>query len=795
MARSMEDCRSFNDLFRKATKHDPYPYQIRMSECDALPDLIEAPTGMGKTECAILAWIWRRRYADESIRRTTSRRLIYCLPMRTLVEQTQRRVSLWLDRLGLEETSDTGGTGIRLVKMLGGEIWNGWDTRPEEDQIIIGTQDMLLSRALNRGYAMSRFRWPLHFGLFSNDCTWVIDEPQLMGVGFQTTAQIRWFRQMYGGFGPTHTIWMSATIRPDWLKTIDFPDGTEFLKLSLDASDESSPSVQKRLHAKKHLSFAEAAMGDMKGLASEILADQDGSLTLVVVNTVVRAKELFKVLSAKKGTKVVLLHSQFRPSDRDRIMEEVSALGGNVAEEGKGAIIVSTQVVEAGVDISAKRLFTELAPWSSLVQRFGRCNRRGECDLGEIKIIRPNDAELEKRSLPYDSESMEKALALANGVVGVFDSSSLPKEYDDPAGLDIIRSTDLIELFDTTSDIFGSATDVSRFIRADDDSNVHVFWRDPREEEQPLPKDIELCPVPISELRDLVKAGKGMFRRFDHISGEWVPVRMDDIIPGATIMMDPAEGRYSVNIGWDKEVKDKVPIIVDPRPGPGGYGEDRNDVYRPQKKKTILEHSNDVVRVAENILNGLPHLGSLRDSLLDAALWHDSGKAHPSFQVLMGDGDGQFLAKSEGWLEKDKYEELVEQGIARRYFRHELASALMCIGLEKDFLISYIVAAHHGKVRVSIRALPGEKGPTNGSRFARGVWDGDMVPIPLKCPGANDGEIKMDLSLMDLGGANGRPSWADQVLALRDSKDMGPFRMAYLEGLLRSADERASGGE
>lgn len=37
--------------------------------------------------------------------------------------------------------------------------------------------------------------------------------------------------------------------------------------------------------------------------------------------------------------------------------------------------VVATQAVEAGVDVSARVLITELAPWSSLVQRFGRCNR------------------------------------------------------------------------------------------------------------------------------------------------------------------------------------------------------------------------------------------------------------------------------------------------------------------------------------------------------------------------------------------------------------------------------------
>ena len=69
-----------------------------------------------------------------------------------------------------------------------------WDIYPEEDAILIGTQDMLLSRALNRGYGMSRYRWPMHFGLLNNDALWVMDETQLMGPGLSTACQLEAFR-------------------------------------------------------------------------------------------------------------------------------------------------------------------------------------------------------------------------------------------------------------------------------------------------------------------------------------------------------------------------------------------------------------------------------------------------------------------------------------------------------------------------------------------------------------------------------------------------------------------------
>ena len=73
---------------------------------------------------------------------------------------------------------------------MGSDVSRDWDTRPENEAILVGTQDQLLSRALNRGYAMRRFRWPLDFALLHNDAFWVFDEIQLMGAGLPTSTQL-----------------------------------------------------------------------------------------------------------------------------------------------------------------------------------------------------------------------------------------------------------------------------------------------------------------------------------------------------------------------------------------------------------------------------------------------------------------------------------------------------------------------------------------------------------------------------------------------------------------------------
>ena len=143
---------AFHLGFSLATGGAPYPYQVRLAEGSSLPTLLKAPTGSGKTEAAVLAWLWRwQEHAGESIHRKTPRRLVYCLPMRTLVEQTVGRVEGWISNLGLESQ-------VGVVALMGGEPRTQWYLHPEKPFIVVGTQDMLLSRALNRGYG----KQPLH---------------------------------------------------------------------------------------------------------------------------------------------------------------------------------------------------------------------------------------------------------------------------------------------------------------------------------------------------------------------------------------------------------------------------------------------------------------------------------------------------------------------------------------------------------------------------------------------------------------------------------------------------------
>ncbi len=98
--------------------------------------------------------------------------------------------------------------------------------------------------------------------------------------------------------------------------------------------------------------------------------------TLVVCNTVKSAQTMYKQLSKQFGEQTVkLLHSKF--VKKDRAQKEKEILEDGKSETNKSVIWISTQIVEASLDIDFDYIFTELSELSGLFQRLGRCNRKG----------------------------------------------------------------------------------------------------------------------------------------------------------------------------------------------------------------------------------------------------------------------------------------------------------------------------------------------------------------------------------------------------------------------------------
>lgn len=794
--------------------HTPYHYQTTLAGEDqgapCTSQLIDIPTGLGKTAAVVLAWLWNRVVLQ---RDDWPRRLVYCLPMRTLVEQTEEEVRKWVGNL-LKDTSGLSEAAIADLQwlrdhspiiLMGGEELDGgrkeWDLHPEKPAILIGTQDMLLSRALNRGYGMSRYRWPMHFGLLNNDCLWVMDETQLMGVGVETSAQLDGFRHsptmLTNGSCPTW--WMSATLSGDRLGTVDHPipqAGWPVIRLSDDECSNGRP--YELINAAKNVFRAPFSLTkkNKKEYASEFAKfikekHFEGALTLVVVNTVARAQEIHAALasSKKKGqspiydpARVGLVHSRFRRKDREK--------GEQLMHSDGDRIIIATPAVEAGVDVSARLVISELAPWSSMVQRFGRCNRRAEYKDAEIHWVDIEcEGDKDDSARPYQAGELDEARKVMDKLedaapIKLFGVEVPERKVVRP----VIRRRDLIDLFDTTPDICGQDIDISRYIRDGNDTDVLFYWRavadDGPTSEERVPARDELCRVSIGAAAGFLKKAKLVWR-WDHVEKRWMEA--DKPLPGATYLLGVNAGGYSDVLGWTGDAKDRPMPVEDAETSKHEANEDDKGTFNRQWEELVM-HTEKVANETAAILSALSINGQYEAVLTNAAWWHDLGKLHPAFVALMQE-NGQ--PKPGGPWAKSPHN--TRQG-ERRGFRHELASALAWLlaapadATERD-LTAYLIAAHHGKVRLSIRSLPNEKEADNCKLFARGVWDGDELPAitigPHTIPAT-----KLDLSFMRMGEGTHGPSWLARTTALRDR--LGPFRLAYLETLLRAADARAS---
>lgn len=903
---------TFEDLFRHLSGHVPHDWQRDDLAADTTCGnrLIRIPTGFGKTLGVLAAWIFHRLVRQDA---AWPRRLVWCLPMRVLVEQTEQEARAALDRLGLlwqDAGARTGKVGV--YTLMGGTNSGDWYLYPEECAILVGTQDMLLSRALNRGYASPRARWPMEFGLLNHDCLWVMDEVQLMDVGLATSAQLQAFRlddeSGDKSFRPTRTWWMSATLQPAWLDlgpdtralTQDLPTirippegrtGSLWEEVSKPVTIEAfkdANSLAKRT-AERHLALGRGA----------------GGPTLVVVNTVERATEVAQALRDDKrlaGTDVPLIHSRFRPYERAAWRQ--AFLNRSACGAGVDRIIVATQVIEAGVDLSGALLITELAPWASLVQRFGRCARWG----GRAEVLIADFGHKgDKAAAPYritELDAAREALGLLpDGVAPVHleafeeqHAELLPRLYPyDP--LHLLLRHELDELFDTTPDLSGADIDISRFIRSGEERDLQVFWVEVARGEDPPPaiKPMReaLCAVPFLKARDWLcgkESGTTKAPRlkpamrawiWSWLDGAWRRAERRDLFPGQVVLVDAQCGGYDPDQGWAPAQGVPVtPIAVTPiapgspkmsgnkpcwrfddkqgqaiatRPVAHTPADEIADATQDSEALSILPwqtiafHGGETGRRAKAIADLLcPALAGLFDL---AGRWHDVGKAHEAFQVSIRlDGarpvrDDLAKAPDAAWPCSPRNLYRIGRDDHRPGFRHELASTLALLALlhrrdpdhpallgpwrsllgdaglappparvprdpastlEQEVLaldadgfdlLAYLICAHHGKVRLAWHASPADQQAADGRLRIRGLIEGDGLPA-IELATSDGGRAALPALTLTLAPAaaglnpiTGR-GWTERVLGLLERH--GPFALAWLEALLRAADQRAS---
>ncbi|MFC4427196.1 CRISPR-associated helicase Cas3' [Deinococcus navajonensis] len=337
----------------------PYPYQVRVAEAllGGNNVILRAPTGAGKTEAAFGPYLLARQQA----RADFPLRCILASPMRTLAKDLHGRATKVGDKLGLKVNLHTGEDPT--------------DPLLEAD-VIVTTIDQLLSNYLHVPYSQSwRSRNIGPGGVVASYV--VLDEFHLFDPqrAFRTTLEMA--RSLSG---VTPFLFMTATMSSELIKQLATTLGAEFItpsKAELDVMTSQQKTRQFR------------RVDDLLTAGAVIQAHTRRSIA--IANTVDRVQTLYADLARLQheghpnlhGVTLALLHSRFFPTHRSNHEKRLKTLLGRHSQEN--VILVASQAVEVGIDISSENLHTEICPGNALLQRAGR-NARYAGESGVVSV-------------------------------------------------------------------------------------------------------------------------------------------------------------------------------------------------------------------------------------------------------------------------------------------------------------------------------------------------------------------------------------------------------------------------
>jgi CRISPR-associated endonuclease/helicase Cas3 len=536
---------NFDELFAAATGHAPPGYQARIAR-DGLPDVVRTPAGTGKTG-VILAWLWRR--LSEQHRDSTPWRLVYALPQRSLVEQVAGEARTWLENLGRDDE-------VALHVVMGGraESLGDWREDMHRPAIVVGTVDSLVSKALHRGYGIGRAIYPIDFALVTNGAHWIIDEIRLCPQSTTTLRQIAAFARRFRTAEPFGLTCMSAMAPDGLLETADNPAVGKIIEIH---HSERTGALAQRLRAARTVRRLRADSGDYQAIAAAAgERHRPGTLTLVLLNTVDAARTVYKHLRGGPAD-CTLLHPGFRGIERAQLMAQVT---GCLEDR----IVISTQVVEAGIDLNAAVLMTEAAPWPSMVQRASLCDRTGTVPDAELWWLPP------AKPAPYEQPDVDATHAQLELLEGraVTGEDLLACDVEvTRTHVAVVRTTDFVELFDTAPDLSGADVDIAPYVRDSADLDAEVAWATwtPGENGEPDP-DVRApaaeyrCRVPLGDIVRLTE-DRAVWR-LDLAAGRWTragATSQSRPRPGEVLLVNAADSGYDPETGFDLSARGLVP--------------------------------------------------------------------------------------------------------------------------------------------------------------------------------------------------------------------------------------------
>ena len=387
----------FDKYFRAVHGHEPYPWQSRLArqvlEGDGWPDVIDLPTGVGKTAVLDTAVFALAARPDIS-----PRRIVFVIDRRIVVDQVYERA----ERIRSQILAAKDGVLARVRRCLTGltsddqllgvaalrggiPVVAEWARRPEQPWVMVSTVDQFGSRLLFRGYGSSPGMRPIFAGLAGNDCLVILDEVHLSRAFAATLRDIT-----SDGEVPLIRS-VNSELLPRRFKVVEMsatPTNTNGRRFKLQDDDlNQSWRLSQVARAPKRATLV-AISGNrpphesipkkvLELIKRELLEDEKS--VGVIVNRVRTARETHKLLQ-KHGCEAHLVTGRMRPLDKEWVLSGISHCVNPDRDSlaGKPAVVVATQAIEVGADFSFDALISEAAPIDALCQRLGRLDRRGK---------------------------------------------------------------------------------------------------------------------------------------------------------------------------------------------------------------------------------------------------------------------------------------------------------------------------------------------------------------------------------------------------------------------------------
>lgn len=533
---------SFPAFYRALHDREPFPWQQALAERVAAcgwPGTVDVPTGLGKTTTMTIAvWDLARQVHAGGVR-TAPLRIVHIVDRTTLVDQTHEDLRQLHEALieAAETGSDTPvgavadplqtafGTPLVVGHAHGSDRDDGWISSAAVPVVVTMTAHQAVSRLLFRGFGVSARMSPVHAGLLGVDSLLLLDEPHLSTAALATLSSVVAWQRTACALPVPHArvVAVGATVPRE---------GTgEVFRIS--AADYQHPVAGQRLAAAKSLEVVTAdSAGDgavrqalIKAARDELRDHPDRSVA-VVCNTVELARSVHAELAKKVTDDALLVTSRVRAHERARMNDRLA--GSELPR-----LIVATQTVEAGVDLSVPTLITEVSEWSSLVQRLGRANRYGTTTGRVVLITTPAKTTTSDETPRQTTRSATEAIygAAATGMAAL--AAQLPNGTDvSPVGLQQIRdqhaelveqactphppaptvTAEMLSTLSHTNPRPAADVDVQPFITGVPErrtvEDVTVLWRDlpaPQVLEDQPPEPEELVSLPLAAVQHLLQ--------------------------------------------------------------------------------------------------------------------------------------------------------------------------------------------------------------------------------------------------------------------------------------------------